>query len=65
MVQALVVKAQARDVVWVEARVEAEWAAPLPLGQAAIASAPNVVRRFLILLVSLVIKEAALNVEHK
>ena len=65
MVQALAVKGPAQDVVWDKARVKVEWVDRLLEGRAEIASVRNAEQRSLILLDSLAIKEAVLNVVRK
>jgi hypothetical protein len=64
MVQVLLVKGPAQDVVWDEARaeVEEEWAAHLQQGQAEIASVQTAEQLALMLLDSLVMQKAVLNV---
>jgi len=69
MVQVLLAKGPAQDVVWdeakVRARVEAEWVDRLQQGRAVIASVRNAEQQLLILQDSHVMQRIVLNVERK
>jgi len=69
MVQVLLAKGPAQDVVWdeakVRARVEAEWVDRLQQGRAVIASVRNAEQQLLILQDSHVMQKIVLNVERK
>ena len=67
MVQALLARDPAQDVVWVEvkARVEAEWADHLRQDRAEVVSVRTVEQQLLMLQGSLVIQKAVQNVVQK
>ena len=65
MVQALTARVPAQAAVWVEAKVEAEWADHFPQGRAEVVSVQTVEKRSLTLLDSLVMQKAVQNVVRK